>query len=136
MKGLTGVIKFDHEGFRSDFSLDIVELSKDGLRKVGTWNSSEGVNYTRTYGESQKEIVEILQNKTLVVTTILVSLFVSLLELYVLYRVFGAILMYVYVRVYFRVRRTVCERKPAKSSPEMRNSKDTPLISSTKSLKS
>ncbi|XP_077295100.1 kainate-type ionotropic glutamate receptor subunit 1D isoform X2 [Arctopsyche grandis] len=73
MKGLTGVIKFDHEGFRSDFSLDIVELSKDGLRKVGTWNSSEGVNYTRTYGESQKEIVEILQNKTLVVTTILSS---------------------------------------------------------------
>jgi glutamate receptor, ionotropic, invertebrate len=73
MKGLTGVIKFDHEGFRSDFSLDIVELSKDGLRKVGTWNSSEGVNYTRTYGDSQREIVEILQNKTLVVTTILVS---------------------------------------------------------------
>lgn len=82
MKGLTGVIKFDHEGFRSDFSLDIVELSKDGLRKVGTWNSSEGVNYTRTYGESQKEIVEILQNKTLVVTTILVSIFLILKTFY------------------------------------------------------
>lgn len=76
MKGLTGVIKFDHQGFRSDFSLDIVELSKDGLRKVGTWNSTEGVNYTRTYGESQKEIVEILQNKTLVVTIILSSPYV------------------------------------------------------------
>lgn len=76
MKGLTGVIKFDHQGFRSDFSLDIVELSKDGLRKVGTWNSTEGVNYTRTYGDSQREIVEILQNKTLVVTAILVRFFV------------------------------------------------------------
>ncbi|XP_062531194.1 glutamate receptor ionotropic, kainate 2 isoform X4 [Bombyx mori] len=71
MKGLTGVIKFDHQGFRSDFTLDIIELTRDGLQKAGTWNSSEGVNYTRSYGENQKQIVEILQNKTLVVTTIL-----------------------------------------------------------------
>lgn len=72
MKGLTGVIKFDHQGFRSDFTLDIIELTRDGLQKAGTWNSSEGVNYTRSYVENQKQIVEILQNKTLVVTTILV----------------------------------------------------------------
>ncbi|XP_035450113.1 glutamate receptor ionotropic, kainate 2 isoform X4 [Spodoptera frugiperda] len=73
MKGLTGVIKFDHQGFRSDFTLDIIELTRDGLQKAGTWNSSEGVNYTRSYGENQKQIVEILQNKTLIVTTILSS---------------------------------------------------------------
>ncbi|XP_041980063.1 glutamate receptor ionotropic, kainate 2 isoform X4 [Aricia agestis] len=71
MKGLTGVIKFDHQGFRSDFTLDIIELTRDGLQKAGIWNSSEGVNYTRSYGDNQKQIVEILQNKTLVVTTIL-----------------------------------------------------------------
>ncbi|GBP84886.1 Glutamate receptor ionotropic, kainate 2 [Eumeta japonica] len=71
MKGLTGVIKFDHQGFRSDFTLDIIELTRDGLYKTGTWNSSEGVNYTRSYGENQRHIVEILQNKTLIVTTIL-----------------------------------------------------------------
>ncbi|KAL4716150.1 hypothetical protein ACJJTC_013927 [Scirpophaga incertulas] len=71
MKGLTGVIKFDHQGIRNDFSLDIIELTRDGLQKAGTWNSTEGVNYTRSYGENQKQIVEILQNKTLVVTTIL-----------------------------------------------------------------
>ncbi|XP_014362017.2 glutamate receptor ionotropic, kainate 2 isoform X1 [Papilio machaon] len=71
MKGLTGVIKFDHQGFRSDFTLDIIELTRDGLQKAGTWNSSEGVNYTRSYGDNQKQIVEILQNKTLIVTTIL-----------------------------------------------------------------
>ncbi|XP_050348344.1 glutamate receptor ionotropic, kainate 2 isoform X4 [Nymphalis io] len=71
MKGLTGVIKFDHQGFRSDFTLDIIELTREGLQKAGTWNSSEGVNYTRSYGDNQKQIVEILQNKTLVVTTIL-----------------------------------------------------------------
>ncbi|XP_047523166.1 glutamate receptor ionotropic, kainate 2 isoform X3 [Pieris napi] len=73
MKGLTGVIKFDHQGFRSDFTLDIIELTRDGLQKAGIWNSSEGVNYTRSYGDNQKQIVEILQNKTLIVTTILSS---------------------------------------------------------------
>lgn len=74
MKGLTNVIKFDHQGFRTDFLLDIVELGPQGLRKIGTWNSTQGVNFTRTYGEVQKEIGEILQNKTLIVTAILVSL--------------------------------------------------------------
>lgn len=73
MKGLTGVIKFDHQGFRSDFTLDIIELTREGLQKAGSWNSSEGVNYTRSYGDNEKQIVEILQNKTLIVTTILVS---------------------------------------------------------------
>lgn len=72
MKGLTNVIKFDHQGFRTDFLLDIVELSPVGLRIVGNWNSTQGVNFTRTYGEQQKEIVENLRNKTLIVTAILV----------------------------------------------------------------
>lgn len=76
MKGLTGVIKFDHQGFRSDFVLDVIELSREGLKKIGTWNSSEGVNFTRTYGEAYTQIVEIIQNKTFIVTTILVK-FVS-----------------------------------------------------------
>ncbi|KAK9880188.1 hypothetical protein WA026_010060 [Henosepilachna vigintioctopunctata] len=71
MRGLTGVIKFDHEGFRSDFALDIIELTRDGLRKTGTWNSSEGVNFTRTYGEVYTQLVELIQNKTFIVTTIL-----------------------------------------------------------------
>lgn len=73
MKGLTNVIKFDHQGFRTDFILDIVELNPTGLKLVGNWNSSQGVNFTKTYGEHQKEIVENLKNKTLIVTTILVS---------------------------------------------------------------
>ncbi|KAH1017776.1 hypothetical protein HUJ05_008373 [Dendroctonus ponderosae] len=76
MRGLTGVIKFDHQGFRSDFMLDIVELTREGLKKIGTWNASEGVNFTRTYGEAYTQIVEIIQNKTFVVTTILSSPYV------------------------------------------------------------
>lgn len=74
IQGLTNIIKFDHQGFRTDFVLDIIELSTTGLRKVGQWNSTRGVNFTRSYGDHQKEIVEYLQNKTLIVTTILVSM--------------------------------------------------------------
>ncbi|XP_011304733.1 glutamate receptor ionotropic, kainate 2 isoform X6 [Fopius arisanus] len=70
--GLTGLIKFDHQGFRSDFMLDIIELNnKDGLKKIGTWNSTEGVNFTRTFVDVYTQIVESLQNKTFIVTTIL-----------------------------------------------------------------
>lgn len=73
MKGLTNLIKFDNQGFRTDFLLDIIELSPSGIRRVGDWNSTQGVNFTRTYGEQHAEIVENLKNKTLVVTTILVN---------------------------------------------------------------
>ena len=73
MRGLTGTIKFDNQGFRTNFVLDIIDLSRDGLRKIGTWNSTSGVNFTRTYGEEYTQIVESLHNKTMIVTTILVG---------------------------------------------------------------
>lgn len=75
MKGLTNLIKFDNQGFRTDFLLDIIELSPSGVRKVGDWNSTQGVNFTRSFGEQQQDIVENLKNKTLVVTAILVRFF-------------------------------------------------------------
>ena len=34
MNGLTGSIKFDARGFRTDFNLDIIELKQEGLVKV------------------------------------------------------------------------------------------------------
>lgn len=70
---MTNLIKFDNQGFRSDFVLDIIELSPIGMRKIGDWNSTQGVNFTRTFGEAQHEIVENLKNKTLIITMILVS---------------------------------------------------------------
>ncbi|VEN63255.1 unnamed protein product [Callosobruchus maculatus] len=39
VKGLTGLVKFDIEGFRTDFNVDIMELSQGGLINVGQWNS-------------------------------------------------------------------------------------------------
>ena len=72
MDGLTGRVKFDSEGQRSDFQLEIVELKKPGLEKVGVWSDITGVNFNRNFTETYSEIVESLQNKTLVVTTIMV----------------------------------------------------------------
>ena len=74
MEGLSGRIKFDGAGFRSDFQLDIVELKRDGLVKVGSWDPTNGANFTRNYSKTTTEVVESLHNKTLIVSTILVSL--------------------------------------------------------------
>ena len=73
MNGLTGTIKFDQHGLRTDLELEITELKRDGLIKVGNWKESTGINFTRNFTESYSEIVESLQNKTLIVTTIEVS---------------------------------------------------------------
>ena len=60
MKGLTGRIKFDQHGLRTDFTLEIVELKKDGLLKVGTYNeSTEEVKFTR------KEILTVAKGQSL-----------------------------------------------------------------------
>ncbi|XP_055610691.1 glutamate receptor ionotropic, kainate 2 isoform X2 [Uranotaenia lowii] len=68
--GLTRTVKFDHEGHRSDFLLDIVELGPAGLEKVGVWNSTEGLNFTR---KKEHTILSpddgTLQNRTFIVLT-------------------------------------------------------------------
>ena len=73
MDGLSGKIKFDGAGFRSDFKLDIVELKREGLVQVGSWDPSNGANFTRNYTKTSNEVVESLHNKTLIVSTILVG---------------------------------------------------------------
>ena len=57
------------KGFQNLLSSDTCYLSF----QVGTWNEKTGVNFTRNFTESYSEIVESLQNKTLIVTTIYVS---------------------------------------------------------------
>ncbi|XP_068238713.1 glutamate receptor ionotropic, kainate 2-like isoform X2 [Palaemon carinicauda] len=74
LNGLTGNIEFDALGFRTDFCLDIIELGMYNLTKnahvvqVGTWSKKTGANYTRTYQDTYRKIVDGLQNKTLVVS--------------------------------------------------------------------
>lgn len=73
IEGLTGPIKFDTEGFRTDFGLDILELDTHGLIKVGTWEAADGVSTTR-----EPTIDPIIgdgsfKNKTFIVLTSLVG---------------------------------------------------------------
>jgi len=68
VRGLTGPLKFDDFGRRSDFVLDIIELKKTGFRKTGTWDIRSRVNITRNFTESEADVKEALRNKTLRVT--------------------------------------------------------------------
>lgn len=67
--GITGRIVFNDEGKRSHFQLEITELSKDGFKKIGTWDPEHHVNYTRTLGEAYDQVIEALQNKTFIVVS-------------------------------------------------------------------
>lgn len=48
MNGLTGLIKFDTNGFRSDFLIDVIELNPGGLIKIGDWSLAKGYREQRT----------------------------------------------------------------------------------------
>lgn len=77
--GMTGEVRFDNEGLRKQFTVDIVELTPFGLQTVGQWNSSVGLNMTRS-SEYDTDSVETmrsddefsLRNKTFRVITALV----------------------------------------------------------------
>ncbi|EFN71373.1 Glutamate receptor, ionotropic kainate 2 [Camponotus floridanus] len=45
INGLSGMIKFDTAGFRTEFQLDIVHLGYQGLRKIGTWETNVGIQW-------------------------------------------------------------------------------------------
>lgn len=71
LDGLTGKIKFDSFGRRSDFDLELVELTKDGLAQIGTWDTKNRINITKTPLQEMEQVSTNLANTTLVVTTIL-----------------------------------------------------------------
>jgi hypothetical protein len=73
LRGLTGVVQFDNEGFRTNIVLDIMELSYNGLQRVGTWNSSGKLNITRMFIPASAHDSESLHNRTFRVLTALVS---------------------------------------------------------------
>lgn len=77
-KGMTGEIKFDRDGYRRNFTLDIVELKPGGLKKVGIWSSSSGVAFSNNYVSVLKEAMLSLKNKTLKVTTLITKPYVML----------------------------------------------------------
>ena len=72
--GLTGDVRFDPWGRRSQFSLDLLNLFEDeDLAKVGAWDKANGVSLPGlpTDGQSKVEEESPMMNKSLVVTTII-----------------------------------------------------------------
>lgn len=72
MEGLTGFIKFDPQGLRTYFHLNVVELSPEGLGVVGVWNPTDGLNSTRIAVETLDIPSSSLRNRTLRVSSKLV----------------------------------------------------------------
>lgn len=72
-RGLTGLVKFDKDGFRSNIELDIVHLSENGLTKIAVWNSTSSgnidwINAVNTNINVEKAENELsLQNQTFIV---------------------------------------------------------------------
>lgn len=73
-RGLSGSVRFDSKGLRTDFTLEIVEINRQGvLQRSALWNPKTGINHTRSFGEIYDQIVENLQNKTFKVSSKLVT---------------------------------------------------------------
>ena len=73
--GLTGPIKFDTAGLRTQFELDLMELQLSGLAEVGTWNSLDHLMEGRKQEDKAGDgLQDPMANKTFVITTILVKM--------------------------------------------------------------
>merc|ERR1719336_2715593 len=70
--GLSGPIKFDASGLRTQFAMDLMELQMPGLTKVGTWNSLDKLNLARVEEkDAGAGIDHPMANKTFTITTVL-----------------------------------------------------------------
>ncbi|XP_023937960.2 glutamate receptor ionotropic, kainate 2-like [Bicyclus anynana] len=45
--GLTGLIKFDEEGLRSELEVDVLEVMAHGFEKIGSWTTEDGFTESR-----------------------------------------------------------------------------------------
>ncbi|KAL3210503.1 hypothetical protein MRX96_037080 [Rhipicephalus microplus] len=76
--GLSGPLWLDSSGQRRNVSLYVAKLKRTGLTSVGTWSMSSGLNITRAEKMFEDEILSVLKNKTLRITTILNAPYVML----------------------------------------------------------
>ncbi|XP_018424785.1 PREDICTED: glutamate receptor 2 isoform X1 [Nanorana parkeri] len=68
--GLTGNIKFDQNGKRVNYTINIMELKTNGPRKIGYWSEADKMVVTISDVLSANDSMG-LENKTVIVTTIL-----------------------------------------------------------------
>lgn len=68
--GLTGKTRFDQKsGYRNFFTLEIVELTNSGFKKIGVWDPENKMAYTRTTNQMLDDLVNANMNKTFIVAT-------------------------------------------------------------------
>ncbi|XP_051013296.1 glutamate receptor 2 isoform X4 [Acomys russatus] len=77
VEGLSGNIKFDQNGKRINYTINIMELKTNGPRKIGYWSELDKMVVTLTELPSGNDTSG-LENKTVVVTTILESPYVMM----------------------------------------------------------
>lgn len=73
VRGLTKYVKFDHEGHRKEFELNVIELGLSGLYKVGTWNNTHRLKIERPNTPSTPSNDGSMRNVSLRVLTAIVN---------------------------------------------------------------
>nr|CAD7599303.1 unnamed protein product [Timema genevievae] len=69
--GMTGMVRFDEEGRRTDLSLDVVEVYRDGVTKTAVWDSINGLSLVRSYNDTLAEVQRNVQDKIFIVASII-----------------------------------------------------------------
>ncbi|KAG8194658.1 hypothetical protein JTE90_003129 [Oedothorax gibbosus] len=70
IRGLTGLVHFDGQGFRSSFILDVMQLSKEGLLKIGSVLPGRDMNITEII-PVEEATGFLFEHRKYVITTIL-----------------------------------------------------------------
>nr|XP_033783691.1 glutamate receptor 1 isoform X2 [Geotrypetes seraphini] len=76
-EGLTGNVQFNEKGRRTNYTLHVIELKHEGIRKIGYWNEDDKLVPSTTDSQAGNDSMG-LQNRTYIVTTILESPYVML----------------------------------------------------------
>lgn len=68
------MLRFDQNfGHRSYFTLEMIELTKTGFKKIGVWDPQNEMTYTRTSSQMLFDLVNANLNKTFIVASKIVS---------------------------------------------------------------
>ncbi|UJR36108.1 hypothetical protein I4U23_028843 [Adineta vaga] len=78
--GITGKLKFDENGLRTDVSFEVVDLAANGVSKNGNWsaNSPDRLEIRRNFSKDYETRKQEIQNQTLKVTTVIEPPYVML----------------------------------------------------------
>ncbi|XP_041119493.1 glutamate receptor 2 isoform X6 [Polyodon spathula] len=84
VEGLTGNIQFDQYGRRINYTVNVMELKNNGPRKIGYWNEVDKMVVTANDFSPGNDSTG-MENKTVIVTTILEAPYVMLKKNYELF---------------------------------------------------